>query len=207
MKIPVLFLAVSLLMGGCTTLPDLTRQLEATEPCCSDFTQMKFLPLPAVDEASFVFDKTSPVFIFDVGKSYFIGYSLPAKSEGKVLQVMALATGSTAFESATLAQIYCPRMLFLGEDKRSLEANESRGEFIRNMGFSGLRFGATSSATIPKGSAYVVLHSNPATFGEFRRMYTRGSIYMAGNIPVISPGGEAIPFPCAPIADVKLRIR
>ncbi len=207
MKIPALLLTVSLLIAGCTTLPDLTRQLDATEACCSDFTQMKFLPLPAVDESSFELDKTSPVFAFDVGKSYFIAYSLPAKSEGKVLQVMALATGSTAFESAKLAQIFCPRMLFLGEDKKLLEANETRGEFIRNMGFSGLRFGATSSVTIPQGSAYVVLHSNPATFGQYRILYTRSSVYMAGNIPVISPGGEGIPFPCAPIADAKLRIR
>lgn len=194
-------------VGGCATVSTLTDKLNLTPPCCTDFSQLEFKALYVGEEISFDLDEKSPVFNFDVGKSYFIGFSLSPGAEGKLLQVMALPTGSTAFETTKLAQIFCPRVLFLGKDKRQIDVQEVRGEFIRNIGFSGLRFGATSITTIPRGAEYIVLHSNPKAFGDYRTLYTRGGAYLAGNTVVFDRGGEPIHFPCAPIADAKIRIK
>jgi hypothetical protein len=193
-------------VGGCATVSSLTEKLNSTQPCCTDFSQVAFKALPVGEELSFSLDDKSPVFNFDVGKSYFIGFSLPPESKSRMLQVMALPTGSTAFETTKLAQIFCPRVLFLGKDKQQIEVREASGEFLRGTGFSGLRFGATSSMKIPEGTAYIVLHSNPATFGDYRTLYTRGGAYTVGSTLVIDRGGEPINFPCAPNADAKIRI-
>ncbi len=206
----ILFLAVlatSIFITGCTTLPDLKAKLDAAPACCTDAAQMQFQPLTTAEDVPFVLGSNSPAFIFETGKSYFAAFALPSVAPGRQLEIQAYATGSTAFESRTLAQIFCPRVLFLDAKKQPLGTMEVAGQYDRFKGFGGFRRGAGSGFLIPSDAAFAVVHANPGVFGNFRAMSTSGGAYMVGNALVIDRGGEYFYFPCAPIADARIRIR
>src|SRR5262249_30353179 len=69
-----LFAVSSLSMSvlGCATLPELESTLNASKPCCSTYAQMPIQQLPADKAVDFRLTAESPVFEFEVGKSYFI---------------------------------------------------------------------------------------------------------------------------------------
>jgi hypothetical protein len=205
-SVPGLLLA-AILISGCTTLPDLKARLDAAPSCCVGFEQMQFDPLPAEGDILLALDDRSPAFNFETGKSYFAAYSLPATAQGKQLQVLAHPTGSIAFESQTLAQIFCPRVLFLNSSKRPMSTHEVVGQFDRLNDFSGYMRGAGSAFDIPPQAAFVVVHANPQVFGNLRSMRSRGGAYMVGTTLVMQRGGESSGFPCAPNADAKIRVR
>lgn len=201
-----LSLGLAVALAGCANLTDIKANLQKKPPCCKSFDELTYSAIPAKDTYPIQLGDHSPVFEFDVGKSYFTALELPPASAGRQFQMYSMATGSTAFEVATLAQIFCPRVLFLDASKAVIRAEEQLPRYDVFKGFGALRRGAGSEARVPEGARYAVVHSNPARYGEFVYRHDGPSGYMVGATYVREAGG-ALPFPCAPVADALVRLQ
>lgn len=200
-------LAVALVsLVACANLTDITSELGKKPACCTGVHQFSYAAMSTTGPTPIQLGPQSPVFDFDVGKSYFSALELPPNSAGRMLQFYAMATGSTAFETSTLAQIFCPRVLFLDADKRTISADDQVPSFDIFTDFGALMRGAGAQFPVPDAARYVVVHSNPARFGQLVYRYSRPSGYMVGQTFVFGQG-EAFPFPCAPVADALVRLR
>lgn len=199
------FAALGLVVTGCANLTDITSDLDRQRPCCQTLRDLPSSAVVADAPTPIRLGAQSPVFEFDVGKSYFAALELPADSAGRMLQLYSMATGSTAFETRTLAQIFCPRVLFLDADRQAIGASEQKPVYDVFKGFGALRRGAGSQARIPSGARFAVVHSNPARYGQFISRHDGPSGYVVGNTYVRS-AGDTFSFPCAPVADALVRI-
>lgn len=197
--------AIGLVLAGCANLTDITSALERQRPCCQTLQELPSSDLLTGKPTPIRFDAQSPVFEFDVGKSYFLMLKLPPDSAGHMLQFYSMATGSTAFETTTLAQIFCPRVLFLDADRRVIGVSEQMPVYDVFKGFGALLRGAGSQARIPADARHAVVHSNPTRYGQFVHRRDGPSGYMVGSSYVHS-SGDTFKFPCAPVADALVRI-
>jgi hypothetical protein len=195
-------------VAGCSTVSELQSVLDAKQPCCKSYAEMSFQPMQTDESVDFRLNESSPVYVFDTGKSYFKAFQLPTDSTGKTLRIISSATGSVGLETRKWAQVYCPRTIFLDSGMSAIAVHEQLPIFQRGSMFARIDHGFISDALIPQSAQFAVLHANAAKFGTIvRSMTTGGGAYMVGKAAVYEPGGESIPFPCAPIADARVRIR
>lgn len=80
----IILLLAGVLVSSCAAdkpVDPARSELETAAVCCERYEQFYFQPLKLGATESFTMDKSSPVFLFDGGKSYFKAFSLPAAAK------------------------------------------------------------------------------------------------------------------------------
>jgi len=191
---------VACTLAACASVQESAQKVEARASCCKSMAEMHFEHLRKAESQSFTLDDTSPVFSFDIGKSYFKAYTLPTGGKNTKLKVTSNPTGSIGFEPTKLSQVFCPQATFLDENFGTLVSIRRVPTYVRG-------FGLISEFEIPEPTKYVVLHTNPSIYGALVTRYTLGGGYAVGNNFVFERGGEPIHHPCGPVADASVEVQ
>jgi len=192
---------------GCATLDSRIAELDAKPPCCSDMAQFKYEPLEPGNVEKLQLGADSPAFTFPSGKSYFKAYKIGSAQK---MRVRSFRTGSTAFETRTLSQIYCPQVTFLTAQHSPIRTEARVPERATGKLAEG-QFWVTWVAEfeVPPAAAFAVLHSSKDLYGRMVYITTGGGAYLVGSTVVVDRGGQSIPTPCGPggEAEVSLHVR
>lgn len=197
MKIPALFslctsLFFGVLLSGCASIADLKSAMDAAPLCCQSFAEFKHRPLDTATSTDLSLNENSPVFVFEAGKSYFAAYAVPAAISTRKLRVRSFITGSSAFETKALSQLYCPQVSFLNANHQLIASRYGVPAWATRALATGIFPSFVAEFEIPLTASYVVLHTNPAGFGT---LVTR-----------LNGAGEPIQHPCGPVAHAELSI-
>ena len=199
-------LVLAPLISGCASVADLTAKLDAKASCCKSPAEFKYEPLQPGVAAPLSLGEESPAYAFASGKSYFHAYSLPQQRAVTKLRVRSWATGSTAFETRKLSQLYCPQVTFLDATYQTVASNDKVPSWARGDLATGLLPSFIAEFEVPSSAVYVVLHTNPAAYGRLATRYTGGGGYMVGSTFVMERGGEPIHHPCGPTANAEISL-
>ncbi len=199
-------LVFAVLVPGCASMTDLSAMQEAKASCCKSPADFKYEPLQPGAPTPISLSDESPVYVFAAGKSYFKAHVLPRQRTATKLRVRSFATGSTAFETRTLSQLYCPQVTFLNSSHETLASNDIVPLVARGALAAGILPSFVAEFEIPPSAVYVVLHTNPAGYGRLATRYTGGGAYMVGSALVMERGGEPIHHPCGPIANAEISL-
>lgn len=202
-SLPVL---LSIIVSGCASLADLTAKQEAKPVCCKSVAEFKYEPLSLDATTTLSLGDESSTFTFPSGKSYFKAYALPLQRRAAKLRVRSYATGSTAFETKKLSQLYCPQVTFVDASYQTLASDETVPTVARGALATGLLPSFIAEFEVPPGATYVVLHTNPTGYGRLATRYTGGGGYMVGSTFVMERGGEPIHHPCGPTANAEISL-
>jgi glutaredoxin-related protein len=198
-----ILMVLVVITSGCATNTDIVAKLNTQRATHTEFKTMQITELPANQEMSLTLTDTSPVFEFDTGKSYFATLGIQST---KSLEIFVMPTGSLAFEPAKLAQIFCPRVIFLDESKGLIRATDTEVVYDRSLGFKTHRRGGTAILDVPVNTRYLVIHSRGDTPGKKVNYYNQASGFVVGSTYVREPGGSAS-FLCGPFADIIVRTK
>ncbi len=199
-------LAFAIFNSGCASVADLSAKQESKASCCKSPANFKYEPLSPSALTPMALSEESLVYVFATGKSYFKAYALPEQRTATKLRVRSFVTGSIAFESKKLSQLYCPQASFLNSNYETLTSNDIVPSVARGALATGILPSFLAEFEIPTSAAYVVLHTNPARYGRLATRYTGGGAYMVGSALVMERGGEPIHHPCGPIADAEISL-
>jgi hypothetical protein len=199
-------LVLSILVSGCASVADLTAKLETKPSCCKSPSEFKYEPLQKDATTPLSLGDDSFAYAFPSGKSYFKAYALPQQRVATKLRIRSFATGSTAFETRKLSQLYCPQVSFLNASYQTLTSNDTVPSVARGALATGLLPSFIADFEIPSSASYVVLHTNPAGYGRLATRYTSGGGYMVGSTFVMERGGEPIYHPCGPTANAEISL-
>lgn len=200
--------AAVLLSAGCATVGDQALKMREKISCCASPKQFTYESMAQDMKVQLTLDESSPVYGFASGHSYFKSFALPPSSAAKAVRVRSIVTGSTAFETTRLSQLYCPQITFLDANHQVLVTSDAVPTVAGPGSGIGFEFSHSFLAefSIPAAATYFVLHSNPAGYGRLATRYTGGGGYMVGSTIVISRGGEPIHHPCGPTADAEVSL-
>jgi uncharacterized protein YceK len=201
-----LFLFVTALLVGCASVADLTTKQQSKANCCKSPAEFKYEPLLSGSVTSLSLNDESPVYTFASGKSYFQAYVLPTQRNSTKLRVRSSITGSSAFETIKLSQVYCPHVSFLNSSYETLSSKDMVPLVARGSQNKGILPTFIADFEIPTDAVYAVLHSSTAGYGRLATRYTGGGGYMVGNTFVMDRGGEAIQHPCGPTANAEISL-
>lgn len=199
--------AAALVLQGCATVADSAAKAANAPVCCKSFAELpveRFVQQP--EPVPVQWGDGAPAFDFPSGRSYFKGYELPAGASR--LLVRSWATGSTAFETRTLSQVFCPVVTFL-DSQRSVVSMERKVPDWASRAHPQFRAGMPSfvaNLDVPPAARFVVLHTDPAMYGIPVTRLTGGGGYMVGSTFVYNAGGEPIRHPCGPHANAEVSI-
>jgi hypothetical protein len=181
-------------VGGYIDEQRLTAELAAAVPCCSQYSQMFFIPAVADDNHIYVIRKDSPVFLFASGKSRFVAVELPL-SQNRNLFVRPWPSGRTSLATSCEDT---KAALFVGEGSEWYRAIEPLVTFLDASKHElAVAVPARSSATgdyrhpIPEGARYAVIHTSPERIGVQRRIVPKR---MDQTIPLLV-GALNVPTP------------
>lgn len=191
---------------GCASVADLAAKLEAKPSCCKSAAEFRYEPLQAGTTTPLSLDEESSAYAFASGKSYFKAYVVPKQATATKLRVRSWATGSTAFETRKLSQLYCPQVTFLDSAYQVIASNDRVPSWAQGALATGMLPSFIADFEIPPNASYVVLHSNPAGYGRLATRYTGGGGYMVGSTFVTERGGEPIHHPCGPTANAEISL-
>lgn len=194
------------LVSACASMTDLSAKLQAKASCCKSPADFKYESLALDAPTPMSLSDESPVYVFAAGKSYFKAHVLPQQGTATKVRVRSYATGSTAFETKTLSQLYCPQVTFLNSSYETLTSIDQVPRVARGALATGIFPSFVAEFEIPTSAVYVVLHTNPAGYGRLATRYTGGGAYMVGSALVMERGGEPIPHPCGPIANAEISL-
>lgn len=199
-------LVLATVVSGCASMSDLSAKLEAKASCCRSPADFKYEPLPPGAPTPMSLSDESPVYVFAAGKSYFKAHVLPQQRTATKLRVRSFATGSTAFETRKLSQLYCPQVSFLSSSYETLTSTDVVPSVARGQLATGILPSFVADFEVPTSAVYVVLHTNPAGYGRLATRYTGSGAYMVGSALVIERGGEPIHHPSGPIANAEISL-
>lgn len=199
-------LAFAIFISGCASMVDLSAKQESKASCCKSPADFKYEPLSPSALTPMSLSEESPVYVFATGKSYFKAHALPQQRTATKLRIRSFATGSTAFETQKLSQLYCPQVSFLNSNYDTLTSNDMVPSVARGALATGILPSFLAEFEIPTSAVYVVLHTNPAGYGRLATRYTGGGAYMVGSALVMERGGEPIHHPCGPIANAEISL-
>ncbi len=194
------------LFSGCASMADLSAKQASKESCCSSPAEFKYEPLLSGALTPMSLNEESPVYEFAIGKSYFKAHALPRPGTATKLRVRSFATGSMAFETRKLSQLYCPQVSFLDSRFETVASNDIVPSVARGALATGILPSFLAEFDIPPSAVYVVLHTNPSGYGRLATRYTGGGAYAVGNAVVIERGGEPIHHPCGPVANAEISL-
>lgn len=189
-SIKLLALALMISLSGCATIADLQSKVEAKPDCCKSPAEFTYIPLAAEGLTAVSLRDQSPTFSFSTGKSYFVAYALPQSAIHRRLLVRSFITGSSAVESNTYSQVFCPQVTFLDNRYQQLTSIEKRPLVARGRWSKGIFPSFLSDFDVPPFATYAVLHTNPSNYGQLNMRY-------AGD-------GDTIYHPCGPVADAEI---
>lgn len=207
MRLQVLLSVFScLVLTACSTVADFAKDQESKSSCCQSWGDLGYEAMDREVPTRLTLGTSSPVYAFQAGKSYFKGFALPDGVAGGKLRVRSSITGSSAFESSTLSQVYCPTVSFLDARHTVLSSESKLPVWAVGKLSSGLFPTFVSEFSVPAAARYAVMHSSPSDYGQLLTRYTGGGAYLVGSAVVVDRGGEPIVHPCGPNADAELTL-
>ena len=201
-----LIIGLGFIAGGCATVADTSAVLSTKSSCCKSPADFRYEQLTLGTAVQLTLDDKSPAYAFGSGKSYFKAYFLPVVNKETTLRVRSWATGSVAFETEKLSQLYCPEVTFLDKNHQAIFSNDLIPSPAKGALATGWRPSFIADFEIPSAATYVVLHSRPGGYGRLATRYTGGGAYAVGNAYVVERGGEPIYHPCGPTADAEISV-
>ncbi|MEK9940227.1 MAG: hypothetical protein VW548_04600 [Methylotenera sp.] len=199
-------IGVGFLGGGCATVANTSAVLSTTPSCCKSLADFKYEQLALDKAVQLTLSDKSPAYEFPSGKSYFKAYSLPVEKKQTTLRVRSWATGSVAFETEKLSQLYCPEVTFLDKHYKAVFSNDLIPSPAQGALATGWRPSFIAEFEVPPEATYVLLHSKPGGYGRLATRYTGGGAYAVGSTYVVERGGEPIYHPCGPTADAEVSV-
>ena len=181
--------------------------LEA-EPCCSDFSEIEFVKLTPEKSAKFKVGRNGQSFIFDEGKSFFVGIELPDNPGQYTINLETWHTDTAGFSSSLLtAHLLYPSVIFLDENYQKINANNTFEYRYRTWWTtSGLETDINMRRFA--NAKYLLIYTDPQNFGKFYQA-TPGSVTFYTGSTLVSTGANAyaIPLSYEGVVNLKARLR
>lgn len=130
--------------------PEHERQLANAQLCCTSYGQIQFGKLKMDEEKSFALLPSSPVFQFPHGRSFLVGYELPAGAKTLLLKTLPV----NMLYNRT-GHVLVPAVVFLDEKKELSEI--VRPSFVsRRPSFIGDSW-AEGSVAVPSNAKFAIV--------------------------------------------------
>ena len=197
----ILLPGLTALVAACATLPEITQKLEARPSCCKSMSEFSYERLNVAQNVAFTLNESSAVFAFEAGKSYFKAFAVPPPGGARLLSVRSRPTGSITIETRKWSQVYCPQATFLDAEFRLITSGYRIPAYMREAQTASF----ISRFNIPSNTRYVVLHTDPRSFGQIATRST--DTYAVGGPPGTDRDGDPILHPCGPVADADVELR
>lgn len=157
-----LFLAA--FVAGCSQMPSGDQDnalnesaLITAEACCNGFAQFPWIGLEESESLDFVIDESSPVGVFDDGKSYFASFKLPERSEKVKLTLNSFMSGS---------EVFAPKLIALDEHFKPVQEIDLEQLDVKTSSMFTRSQYSTSVTLLHSETPYVVIYSPQAYLNQ-----------------------------------------
>ena len=131
--------------------------LITAEACCNGFAQFPWIGLEKSESLDFVIDESSPVGVFDDGKSYFASFKLPERSEKVTLTLNSFMSGS---------EVFAPKILALDEHFKPVQEIDLEQFDVKTSSMFTRSQYSTSVTLLHSETPYVVIYSPQAYLNQ-----------------------------------------
>lgn len=200
----LIFLAVILLAGCASRVPDIQSRLDVAEPCCASLDALDFATFPEGRTLEVDVLRDPRVRIFQKKKSFFSSYALPPTEGVRVLDVRSWING----ELLPYAHIFYPYLLFLDESKKPTRILIPDFEWDESYWAGGYLSG--KAAVYPE-EKYLVVYTDTGLSGKSIPYSTYSSgmaVVPVDGATLFVPSGPNIgrvDIPLAPAGKVSLK--
>ena len=171
-------------LGGCATSIDKQNaSLGYASPCCASVSQFRYQPiLPGMKK--FKIDRSSPVFNFDKGRSYFSAFEI-AEGGSRHFRVKSY------FNGMLIGQYFDPVILVLDAQYQPITVGSLELQFVDGNMFKDNNAHMLGEFRVDSDAKYfVVLTTEFENMAPVARTKPMGYGYIIGSIPVagVTPG-------------------
>lgn len=187
--------ALLLPLSACVTLSEQRAQLAAAPVCCGSYALMPYLKVGIPETRTVKFDSSSPAYIFESGKSFFIAFELPVWTFPYEVEIRTKHTSA--------AGIFRPRIKLIGSDFQTLRTFGPEDRFGRNP--ETIEFFVNQEN---QAERYMIVYSDSAGAGGKEGLHVAPIIIPVG--PVILNMGATehrVTVPYSPMGEVSLSLK
>ena len=197
------------LITGCT-IPyhEVMQEYENTPICCSEYRQIAYETIGLPELKAFNLDKTSDMFSFETGRSYFKAFKLPQFAGTYRIEITSYALGNHEKN----AYIFAPQVMFL-DSAFNITRIVSSDNFTYVEPYEGALWlsialrGTIQVAKDNAGDVYMIIYTTEQDLAKKMKYKTPATlpIPVAGTMLLIPLGKRDVYIPYSPVGRIRVK--